>query len=49
MTPDEVEEAIAENIRLGYIEAAGVNEDGEPVYRVSDAGKAHLRSLMETP
>lgn len=42
-----VDAAILENIRLGRMEFAG-EEDGEPTYRLTEAGKAHVEHLMQS-
>ena len=42
-----IEDAIAENIRRGYIELVEIDENGESRYRLTEAGKAHVEELIE--
>lgn len=48
MTPEEnaTEALILENVERGFMEFAGIAEDGSFLYRLTDAGKAHVESLL---
>jgi hypothetical protein len=37
-----IEESLGENIRLGYVEVVGVDENGEITYRLTPEGKRHV-------
>lgn len=45
-TPEEIEALILENVRLGYIEFAGVGPSGEIRYRLTESGKARVKRLL---
>lgn len=42
------EQGIAENVRLGYMEVAGVDEDGEVLYRLTPEGEARIEAMGTT-
>lgn len=41
-----VEEGLAENLRLGYIEVAGVDADGQTTYRMTETGIQHVEQAL---
>lgn len=43
---DEVQAGIEENIQLGYIELAGTDADGQPTYRMTEAGIRHVEQML---
>lgn len=46
MTPDDVEAFVIENIRLGYMEFAGIDPDGDFRYRLTEAGERRAEELL---
>lgn len=42
MTDRRVTQLLDINVAAGYLEWYGVNEKGEPLYRVTDEGKRHV-------
>lgn len=44
-----IDEALRENIRKGWLEVTGKNDKGEVLFRMTDAGIAHVRSLQKKP
>ena len=47
MSDDAIEAGILENIRLGYVEFAGVGEDGKMRYRLTAEGEKRVTQLLE--
>lgn len=41
-SPGRLAAALTENLRRGFIEVAGVNDDGDVQFRVTEAGKRYL-------
>ena len=41
-----LEGALGENVRLGYLEVWGVDEKGEPLYKVTPEGERRARELL---
>lgn len=46
LTTRRVEKLMGENVRLGLIEVFGVDGGGEPVYKITPEGEAHVRDLL---
>lgn len=46
VTLAEIDQGIAENIALGYIERAGTDEHGSTLYRLTAAGLARAYAAM---
>lgn len=42
----DIERGIADNIAAGMIEVWGVNENGEPLYKVTPKGEARVHELI---
>jgi hypothetical protein len=41
----EIDEAILENLRLGYFEEVGLGDDGEMRYRLTDKGRRYVENM----
>jgi hypothetical protein len=41
----EIDEAILENLRLGYFEEVGLGDDGEMLYRLTDKGRRYVENM----
>jgi hypothetical protein len=46
LTAAEIAAALEVNIAAGYIAPAGVDADGEPLYRLTPAGVARVKQLL---
>lgn len=46
VTLADIDQALAENLELGYVERAGTDEHGRIRYRLTDAGRRHAEELM---
>jgi DNA-binding PadR family transcriptional regulator len=46
-TPEEVHEALRGAVARGWAVVTGSDESGDPVYRITDAGKAWLGATGE--
>jgi hypothetical protein len=44
-TVAEIEAGMGENVRLGYMEIVGVDESGQPTYRLTEAGKRRVEAM----
>ena len=42
----QIEEAMEENVRLGFMEHAGIGEDGEQRYRMTEAGTREVEKIL---
>lgn len=45
ITEKEIEEAMIDNVRMGYMEIVGIDENGKNLYRATRASKEHIRKL----
>lgn len=46
METADVEKGLQENIKMGYIEECGFNDDGEPLYRITEDGKTYVQAML---
>jgi DNA-binding HxlR family transcriptional regulator len=46
LTEEQIEEALEQNVRLGWMERAGTNEEGERLYRLTKAGEKKVEGLI---
>ena len=44
-TEEELDQGIAENLRLGYMEILGHDDKGEPIYRMTEKGEEFVKNM----
>jgi DNA-binding PadR family transcriptional regulator len=44
----EIDEALRENVRLGFVEITGKDKDGEILFRLTEKGITHVEELRRT-
>lgn len=46
-TRDGLERALLESVESGMIEIVGVQDDGEPLFRINAVGEKHVQNLLK--
>lgn len=47
MKAKSVDEALDENVRLGFVEITGTNSNGEQVFKLTQKGKERAEALLK--